>query len=149
MGRVELDGSAMHNTEREEAFVKAFIVPERRERYRLMLTNPKRRHKFLDSLNHMRDFTPLWVRQIPGGLHTPEGVIRLLNDRNIKNSDAVYSFSDVSELDGQSLPMQQALEQVLGFESGSVVCGLPGQLADYRPEAPENGAILKKPSLHS
>ena len=136
----------MRNAQQEDAFIEAFIVSERRERYRFMLANTTRRRQFLDRLNHMLDFIPSLAQQIPGNLHNPAGVARLLNERGVQDSDAVYVFSDVKELDGQSLSMLQAVERVLEFDWGSVVCCAPGKLAYYRPEAPENGYILEKPA---
>ena len=134
----------MRDAEQEEAFIGAFIVPERRERYRLLLASPRQRRKVLDRLNHRLDFIPSLAWQIPGGSHSLEGVVRLLNERGVKDSDAVYIFSDVGDLDCQCLPMLQAVEKALLAEWGSVVCCTPGRLAYYRPEAPESGYILEK-----
>lgn len=134
----------MRDAEQEEAFVQAFIVPDRREWYRLMLANPRQRRKLLGRLNHNLDFAPSFARQIPGALHNVEGVVRLLNEYGIKDCDTVYIFSDVGDLDGQILPMRQAVEEALLAEWGSVVCCTPGRLAYYRPEAGESGYILEK-----
>lgn len=136
----------MRDAEQEDEFARTFIVPERRERYRLLLANPRRRSDILDRLSHNLDFIPSLARQIPGGQHNAEGVVGLLNDRGVRDSDPVYVISDGPDLDAQTLPMRQAVRLALDFDFGSVICCLPGRLAYYRPEAPENGYLLEKPA---
>lgn len=134
----------MRDAQQEDEFVRTFIVRERRERYRFLLANGKRRREILVRLNHSLDFIPSLARQIPGGQHNEEGVVALLNDRGVRDSDDVYVISDVPELDVQTLPMRQAVHQALDSEFGTVVCCLPGRLAYYRPESPESGYLLEK-----
>src|SRR5689334_7899130 len=109
----------MRDAEQENAFIGAFIVPERRARYRQLLADPRKRGAFLDRLNHALDFIPSRSRPIPGGQHSAEGVARLLSDRGMKDTDVVYVFSDVGELDGRRLPLRRALEEVIGDDFGS------------------------------
>ena len=54
--------------EHESAFVQAFVLRERRERYRALLSNPKKRSVFLDRLNHrfIRDIDDRFVCPHPG-----------------------------------------------------------------------------------
>ena len=135
----------MPDTEPENAFIEAFIVPERRERYKQMLANPKRRRDILDRLNHNLDYLPSLAQQITGSQHNTEGVARLLNERGVRDSDNVYLLSTLCELDGVTLPMRQAIEEVIQAGFGSVVCCAAGRLAYYRPEEPANGYLLEKP----
>ena len=128
----------------EDDFINTFILPEKRDRYKQLLANPKRRSEFLDRLNHNLDFIPTLAQQIPGSQHFAESVVRLLCERGMKAADAVYIFSDTRDLDGLSLTLQQAVEQVMECGSGSVVCCLAGRLAYYRPEEPADGYILEK-----
>ena len=53
--------------EHEVAFVTAFIIPERRERYLSLLGNPKRRSKLLNRLNHAQDIDFSLARPVPPG----------------------------------------------------------------------------------
>jgi hypothetical protein len=137
----------MPDAQQENAFVEAFLLSECRERYKLFLANTRRRKKILDRLNHSLDYLPSLALPIPGGQHSAEGVARLLNKRGVKDTDKVYIFSDVRELDGVYLPMRQALEAVLLADSGSIVCCKAGRLAYYRPEAPATGCLLVKSEL--
>ena len=130
---------------REDAFIDTFILPAKRDRYKQLLANPRRRSEFLDRLNHNLDFIPALAQQIPGSQHFAEGVVRLLCKRGMETADTVYIISDSRELDGLSLSLQQAVEQVMAAGSGSIVCCLAGRLAYYRPEEPANGYVLEKP----
>jgi len=135
----------MPDAPQETAFVDAFILPEKRARCQSFLTNPKRRRKILGRLNHVLDYIPEFAHQIPGGQHNVDGIARLLNDRGVKDTDTLYVISCLRALDGQEYPLRQALELVHEEQSGSVVCCIPGRLAYYRPESPENGYILQRP----
>jgi len=134
----------MPNAEQEEKFIEAFILPERRDRYKQLLANKKRRYDFLDRLNHGLDFIPSLAHRIPSNQHSIDGVAKLLHQRGMRDTDIVYIFSDVSDLDSLFLPLHEALEKVLDSGFGSVVSCMVGQLAYYRPEAPANGYILEK-----
>ena len=136
----------MPDTERENRFIEAFILPERRGRYKQLLASSKRRSDFLDRLNHALDFIPQLAYPIPGSQHSVEGVAKLLHQRGMQGTDIVYLFSDVREIDGLFLPLREALEQVFDAGFGSVVSCVAGQLAYYRPEAPASGYILEKAS---
>ncbi len=136
----------MPDAAQENAFIEAFVLPQRRDCYRQMLADPRRRHEFLDRLNHNLDFIPALAQPIPGNERSAEGVVRLLCARGMKPGDPVYILSTLRELDGAALPSQQAVEAVLQAEFGSIVCCAAGRLAYYRPEAPASGCILEKPA---
>jgi hypothetical protein len=136
--------NVMPDSHHEHSFVEAFIVPERRDRYKLLLANPKRRRAFLNRLNHNLDFIPSLAQLIPGNQHSVEGVAKLLRQRGMRSNDIVYVFSDMRDIDGLLLPLREALEKVIDGEFGSVVSCMAGQLAYYRPEVPASGCILEK-----
>lgn len=135
----------MPDVAHENAFVDAFILSVRRERYKQMLTNHKRPKAFLDRLNHNLDYIPDLARKIPGNQHSVEGILRLLHECSMKPADTVYIISSMRSVDGLHLPLQQALEEVLEGGFGSVVCCIAGKLAYYRPEEPASGYILETP----
>ena len=83
---------------REDAFIDTFILPAKRDRYKQLLANPRRRSEFLDRLNHNLDFIPALAQQIPGSQHFAEGVVRLLCKRGMETADTVYIISDSREL---------------------------------------------------
>lgn len=53
--------------EREAAFIDAFIVPAKRDRYKLLLGNPLKRRKIPDLLNHNLDFIGAFAERAPDG----------------------------------------------------------------------------------
>lgn len=135
----------MRDAERENRFVDTFVAPARRDRYRLLLANKKKRREILDRLNHWFEFIPSFATEIPSGQHSAKGVLNLLRQRGLKDTDMVYILSDIGALDTMHLPLHQAIERVKEAQFASVVCCVSGKLAYYRPEAPANGYILETP----
>lgn len=139
----------MRDAERENLFVDTFVAPARRDRYKLLLANAKKRHEILDRLNHRFDFLPSLAEEISGSQNSVEGILRLLQQRGIKETDIVYVLSDIQDLDGLYLPLRQAIEEVQREQFASIVCCLPGRLAYHRAEAPTNGSLLETPPVRS
>ena len=67
--------------EHEPAFVKAFIVRAKQERYLELLSKPKRRQAVLDSLAHFSDLDPRFQVPIPPSERSPSGIEALLRSR--------------------------------------------------------------------
>ena len=64
--------------EHEAAFVDAFISPERRDRYKQFLGNPKRRKEILDRLNQPTDLIQARCSQVLGSNSNPTDLERIL-----------------------------------------------------------------------
>jgi hypothetical protein len=135
----------MRDAERENTLIDTFITPLRRERYRLLLANKRKRHEILDRLNHWFEFVPAFATEVAGGEHTVEGVLSLLRRRGMQDTDPVYILSDIRALDTLHLPLREALKDVLEAQFASIVCCVAGRLAYYRPEAPAKGYLLEAP----
>jgi hypothetical protein len=56
-----------------------------------------------------------------------------------------YVIADASEMDGQDVPLEQAVWKARGHSFAVVVSCLPGRLCYYKPESPTPGFILKGP----
>ena len=69
--------------DREEALVRAFIVPRKQDRYLQLLANPKRRGKFLSVMYHQLafDVVPAKLTRIASCDHFPEPVERQLTQK--------------------------------------------------------------------
>ncbi len=126
----------------ETSFVSAFIIPERQDRYLMLLGNPKRRGKALNRLNHARDIDSSLARPVPSGW-AAESLAVLLE--NLGAGGTCYAIADASDMDGQTLPLREALwrSSVHGF--AVVLSCLPGRLCFYKPESPTPGFILESP----
>jgi hypothetical protein len=128
--------------EHEKAFVSTFIVSERRERYLTLLGNPKRRNKALDRLSGGRDIDYSLASEAPT-LCTSESLAVLLE--NMGADPTCYVIADASEMDGQHLPLREALWKTRVHGFGVVVSCVPGRLCFYKPESPTRGFILRSP----
>ena len=134
------------NQEEENAFVAAFILPAKQDRYRQLLHSAKLRSKMLDRFNHRLDFIQSLATRVPTEMNTSEGIENLLRQRGA--GDQCYLISDHNDLDGQALPLAEGVTAARRAYFATVVCCLPGRLAYYKPESPATGYILEK-SLHS
>ena len=119
----------------EAAFVKAFIVKDKQERYLQLLASPKRRREILDRFNHNLDFDPKQAALVPKELRTTEKLAHLLKARG--TGATCHIIADSLDADGQDLPLREALAEVLAHDFGSVLCCLSGRLAFYKAESIE------------
>ena len=124
----------------EIGFVSSFIIPERRERYLSLLGNPKRRGKVLNRLNHSHDVDLSRAQQVPNGFIT-ESLAALLE--SLGAGPTCYVIADASDMDGQTLPLREALWRASVHGFGVVLSCLPGCLCFYKPESPTSGFILE------
>ena len=125
----------------EEAFVKAFIAPDKQARWMQFLSNPKRRSEILDRLNHNLPYNPALGTEVPGNQDHPAGLERLLKAKGA--GPVCHVIADGSKIDGQELPLSVALREIGTHEFGAVLSCLPGRLAYYKPESPGRGIILE------
>jgi hypothetical protein len=129
------------SNEHEIGFVSSFIIPKRRERYLSLLSNPERRGKLLNRLNHSQDVDLSRARQVPPGC-AHESLAVLLEKMGA--GESCYVIADASDMDGQTLPLRQALWRASIHAFGVVLSCLPGRLRYYKPESPTPGFILEK-----
>ena len=116
----------------EEAFVRAFIVPDKQSRYLDQLASRKRRGLFLDRLNHALDYDPAFATRVPPSQQTAISIEALLRKRGAP--DTCHTISSLAEWDGRDLPLREALDLVVGFSIGTVLCCVPSRLAYYEAE---------------
>jgi hypothetical protein len=125
--------------ENEEAIVRNFIVRERRNRYIEMLGNKKRRREATNRLNHCDDLDPRYSTPIP----STANVVRLLQAKGAPDTCCV--ISDACEIDGRTMPLQEAIDTIEHEGWGTLVGCIPGRLAYYYGEEGEQRLILEKP----
>ncbi len=122
----------------EEALVDAFIVSTKRERYKSLLANSKRRAKILDGLNHLRDLDPRYSTEIP----SDRDVFELLRGRGAPAS--CHLISGAMELDSREMPLVDAIDQIESHMLGTLVGCIPGRLAYYYGEGGEQRLLLER-----
>lgn len=135
------------DTAREIHLVESFVVSSKRTRYVGFLSSPKRRPKFLRELYHFGDFDPKWILELSGAVKSAEGLTTELERRGAP--DRAYLVSAHVELDGKTLPLNEAVYDVYGRADGTIVCCVPGRLAYFEGEGFKNRYILHRPGSHS
>jgi hypothetical protein len=126
----------------EEAFIRGFIVADKQERYLWLLASSNRRSGFLDRLNHHLDYDPALATHVPAGEQTASGIGRLLRQRGAP--DLCHTISCHEAWDARVLPLPEALDLIIGFSMGTVLCCIPGKLAYYEAEGLRQRYILSK-----
>src|SRR5688500_4961511 len=92
----------------EDATVRAFIVPAKRDRYATMLGNAKKRASFLDGLNHCHDFDSRYATALPSTADVPA----LLRSHGAAATCRV--ISDYRVIDGRVMSIEDAVGEAEG-----------------------------------
>ncbi len=124
--------------EHEQAFVSAFVVSEKRARYAEFLPKPKRRVEITGRFCHFFDFVPALARQVPRGVASE--LAPLLRAKGA--GDMAHVIGGRDEIDGQDLPLEEAIDSALADPSGVVVSCIPGRLALYIQEYPPGDTFI-------
>ncbi len=135
--------------EHEEQFITAFIAKEKRNRYRFLLESntPQRRKECLDRLNHCRDLNEqhvVWLPRDPRSLTRDDEIAELLRKKGCPQ--LVYVIGGTDSIDGQTLPLLEALNAAAESGWGTILSCVPGKLAYYHDERGERRAILERKS---
>jgi hypothetical protein len=126
----------------EEAFVRSFVFPDKQARYLEKLASSKQRGAFLDRLNHHLDYDPSFASRVPPSQQTAAKIELLLRKRGAP--DVCHIISSMAEWDGLDLPLCEALELVVGYDTGTVLCCISGRLAYYESEGINERFILSR-----
>jgi len=129
-------------TNEEEAFIRSFVVKQRRDRLIEFLANRKQRRKATATLAHFRDLDPRFVVRLSSGEQNPESIARALRQRGA--ADTCHVISESAELDGKRLTLEVALEQIVGQGRGTLLSCVPGALGYFEGEEPGDRCILAR-----
>ncbi len=116
----------------EEAVVRAFILPSKRDRYLEFLASPKRRAKFIAELAHFKHLNPKFALSIPGSQTNPVSLHKLLVAKGAGLK--CWVISENSELDGREVDLEAALKETIGRQIGTFISCVPGKLAYFEDE---------------
>jgi hypothetical protein len=131
--------------EHEQAFVRAFIVADKQARYLAKLSSSSRRRDITARLYHSFDYDPKYVAQIPPGEQTTQAIFARL--RKLGAPESCHAIAADSKLDGEDLPLAEALERVVGVIDGVILSCIPGVLAYYESEDLKGRYVLSRPVL--
>ena len=121
----------------EEAFVTTFVIPEKRGRYLDFLPKPKRRVEIVRRFNGFFDFIPKFSTQVPRGMASE--LIPLLL---ASGAGATGHVIGGGEIDGQDLPLAEAIDKAMGEPGGIVISCVPGRLALLIQEFPPGDTFI-------
>ena len=116
----------------EESLIKAFVRSAKRARFIELLGNPKRRGRFLADLYHFKDLDPRYLVPILPAEQHVKNIAALLAARGAPSLCHVISTN--SELDGRDLHLVEVLEQIVGFDDGTLISCIPGRLGYFEGE---------------
>lgn len=120
-----------------------FIVKEKKERVLQMLLNSKNRKKFLRELSHYNSFDNKYVYGIPSNRQTPESIHEQLNILGAQGE--CYVISGNQALDCKHFQLKDALKEIVGYDYGTIISCIPGELAYYEGE---DERLILKNRLH-
>jgi hypothetical protein len=128
----------------EELLIRAFIVPDKRERYVSRLGLPKARQKFMnDHFFHMRDLDARFAKRIASSDQNAAAIYAKLREEGAP--ETCYVMSGSSDLDGEVSDLRETLVRVVdeGYDGTFVSC-IPGRLAYFDGEEPGERYILSR-----
>ncbi len=112
----------------EEAVIKAFFLPTKRERYLGFIATAKGRAKIIRELSH------LFMRSIIPSQHDAGSVAKLIRIRSKGAGPSCWVISENSDLDGKEADLLLALEETIGYQMGTIISCIPGKLGYFEDE---------------
>ena len=118
----------------EEAVIKAFFLPTKRERYLGFIATAKGRAKIIRELSHFKALDPQFMRSIIPSQHDAGSVAKLIRIRSKGAGPSCWVISENSDLDGKEADLLLALEETIGYQMGTIISCIPGKLGYFEDE---------------
>ena len=120
-----------------------FLIPERRSRFRSLLTSQRGRDRLKRELAHFHKLDPRYAHRIPGNQHRPEQIERLLLSKGAPAT--CRAFSEDPGIDQRVMALGDALKRIVGYGMGTFLSCIPGKLAYFEGEEMGERYILERP----
>ena len=138
--------------EHEEALIRAFITPNKRQRYLDKLGSPKTRQKFMsENLHHMGDLDELYAEKLDPYMPLVEfekrheaHVSRIHESLRHRGAPSRCYVIFTGDLDGNEADLRETLETVVGSFDGTFISCVPGRLAYFEGEDENDRYILQR-----
>lgn len=114
-------------------FLDSFVVPEKRHRYKELLSTTRGQKKLRLSLDHFKDLDTQFCHRVPSAQQHLAEILQTL--KVLGAPEMCYVMSSNSELDGREMNLSDALSAIVGRGLGSVVSCVPGVLGYFESEA--------------
>jgi hypothetical protein len=128
--------------EHEAAFIRAFIIAAKQERFVELLAKPKRRRDVLGTLYHFTDLDQRFIRRIHAAEDSAEGIEALLRSKGAP--ELCYAISTDPALDGRTVTLRAALTQIRGLGHGTLLSCVPGSLGYFEGEEIHDRYVLER-----
>jgi len=125
----------------EEALLKAFIDPNRTDRYMEFIATPKKRVKLIKELAHFKALNPRFMVPIPADQRNASAIMKLLKARGA--GPMCWVISENTKLDSHEMELETALKETVGYQMGTLISCVPGRLGYFEDE--EVRCILERP----
>ncbi|HLX84382.1 MAG TPA: hypothetical protein VKR59_10830 [Terriglobales bacterium] len=116
----------------EEALLRAFIDPNRMERYLGFIASPKKRVKLIKELAHFKALNPAFLVRLPANQRNVFAIIELLKAKGA--GPKCWVISENAKLDGQEADLETALKETVGYQMGTLISCVPGRLGYFEDE---------------
>ena len=125
----------------ESAFAESFILKARRERALELLASSKNRHKFTSKFDHHGRyyFIPECIRSIEPRHQHPPNIADILRAMGAPETCHVIG----GESDGRDMELLTALNQTVGYGTGTALSCIPGKLAYFEGEIRERFLLVR------
>jgi hypothetical protein len=133
-----MDAPAVHEGE----LLRAFLLPEARDRFLALLETSKGRAKLRGSLAHLQKLDRRFCTPIPAESQDAYRIAELLRTRGAPRS--CWVIAEDTALDGCEMLLEEALTAVLGRGMGALLSCIPGRLGYYEGEGPSERWILER-----
>ena len=125
----------------EVSFINEFVTPERRRRYLALMESRKGRKKLIEALDHFEDLDMRRAKLLPASAQNVNQVYTLLKHKGAPDHCHVTSSNE--DLDASEMFLRDALEKTIGMGSGTIITCIPGKLAYFESEEPNECYILE------
>lgn len=129
----------------EEEFFRAFTVPAHRARFLSLLESKKGRDKLVRLLDHFDESNFQHAMRIPVDQQAAFEIEKLLRRKG--SFEICHIMSTNHESDQKKLPLDHALKATIGNGFGTIISCIPGKLAYFEGEEPNERYILELPVL--
>ena len=116
----------------EELLIERLITHSKKERIKFLLQTKKGRKKLRNRFAHNIDFDPRYIKKLKPSEQTTSDILSLLLKAGSPSN--CYIMSENSDIDGQLLDLEKALNKIIGFGMGSLISCIPGKLVYFEGE---------------
>jgi hypothetical protein len=136
----------MSGHQQHEEGLAQFVTGNWRARFRESLSSPKRRDKLRSQLPHFSHLDPRFATKVSTFEQRATSLAARLRIKGA--SDRCYLFSESPRLDGREVGLDDALRDLVdgGSDEATFISCVPGRLAYFHDEQPDNRYLLEHPS---